>query len=699
MNRLLAITATLVGILIIFEGCGQSNHGYKGVPVIFITVDTLRSDHLPAYGYQGVETPHIDAFAEESVLFEHVYAHTPLTLPSHASMMTGMWPPFHGVRDNFGFKVDEAKITLAEHLKAAGYRTGAVVSSMVLRQSTGMEQGFDYYDDQIKRSSRTGIVNFAERLGEDSLELAENWINGQQDASFMMWLHLYDPHAPYTAPPPYDQVTLDYDGEIAYVDALLGRLFETLKSKDFYDQAIIVLTSDHGEGLGEHGEEQHGLLVYRESLQVPLLIKLPAGKRAGTRLKQAAGLADVAPTLCALMGLQAIGDGVDLFAQNSDKRMIYSESLNAKINFGWFQQQSVIRNNQHFIRGDGDKLFDMHVDPKETSDLLPAEPVPSQFVDLLSEIGQGELQQAEISEEDAALLQSLGYVGGFATDESAQDLSETDFLKVFNLVGECNMRLNQGEYATVEKLLSPIVKRFPAMIDARLGLGSALFNQGKYQDAEALHLESLAMSPTNLTAMVALIETKLALKKRAEAEPLVRKAVGSAPLLGARQLLPVLNQYDLFPLAAEIAGDSLQVQSDYAFAEVVLARSAMFQSDFGTAVTNLQRAEEMNSNTPDPFVAAVIQHTYADIAARQGQTQDAVRYFSAALALDPNHQPSRTGLSLLYFSIDEPQLALSNLDEWLQQFPTNTNFTKAAQLCEVVGFTKGAQHYRDQANR
>lgn len=673
-------------------GCGNERVIRAKGPILLVTVDTLRSDHLPTYGYNGVVTPAIDSLASESLVFESVYAHTPLTLPSHASMMTGMWPNYHGVRDNFGYQLADERETLAERYQAAGYRTGAVISSMVLRQSTGVAQGFDDYNDQIRRGMRTGIVNYAERVGEETLALALDWLHQQEDNQFFYWIHLYDPHAPYEPPEQFRGHPNPYDDEIAYVDHLLGRLFSELKSMGLYDEAVIILTSDHGEGLGDHGEQQHGMLLYRESLQVPLILKLPRGIRGGERISGTVGVTDVAPTLCTLSGLAPLGDGLDLLAPIPKERMVFSESLNAKINFGWFPQKSVISGNLHFIRGADEQLFDLVSDQAEKDNLLPGTRVPVPFEDLLESIGTGESQTVEISGEDEAMLRSLGYVGGFGETAMTTDLDESSFLKLFNLVGECNIMLNRGETKKVVKLLEPVVARYPSMIDARLALGSAYFNLGLLSEAESLHLETLALSPQHLTAMVAVIEVKLALKKRGEAEKLAEKAVQTAPNLGPRQVIPILNQYDVFPLAELMSAKAIETDPDFAFAYVVLARGAVSSGEFEKVEPYLMQAADRAMG--DSHLLATIAYCRADAAARQGQQAD--RLFQQAIELDGNHDGARCGFSLYLFSQNRPDEAVANMIQWLEAHPTANTYRRVAQLFELVGLEDLANETRSR---
>ncbi|HTQ80365.1 MAG TPA: sulfatase, partial [Thermoanaerobaculia bacterium] len=282
-------------------GC-RHPHTYPGAPLILISIDTLRSDHLPAYGYKGVETPAIDALRKDALLCERAYSHYPMTLPSHASILSGLLPTQHGVRDNVGYPLDgERHPTLAHLLKAAGYETGGAVSTYVLRRATGIASGFDFYDDTIEMQGGERLDDL-QRPGAETVKRGLNWLRGRTAKPFFFFLHLYEPHAPYTPPEPFRSryKASPYDGEIATADAVVGDFLSELKRLGIYDRAAIVLLSDHGEGLSDHGERQHGIFLYRETLQVPLLLKLPGSAQAGGRITVPAELIDVAPTLLGL---------------------------------------------------------------------------------------------------------------------------------------------------------------------------------------------------------------------------------------------------------------------------------------------------------------------------------------------------------------------------------------------------------------
>ncbi len=270
--------------------------------VLLVIIDTLRADKLGCYGSQRIKTPHIDGLAKRGVLFTRTFAHNPLTMPSHANIMTGTTPPYHGVHDNENFVLRDQFLTLAEYFKAQGYSTGAVVGAYPLDSRFGIAQGFDFYEDAV--APRGAPKNsIGERRAEAVTAIAKNWLGWQKSAWFL-WVHVFDPHYPYEPPEPFlsRYPEKPYDGEVAYVDSVLGEFFKYLEDSNHLDGTLIVLTSDHGESLGDHGEKTHGMLAYNSTLWVPLIVAFPGLKPA--RINQLAAHIDIFPTLCDLLGLE-----------------------------------------------------------------------------------------------------------------------------------------------------------------------------------------------------------------------------------------------------------------------------------------------------------------------------------------------------------------------------------------------------------
>src|SRR5215831_878019 len=381
-------------------------------PVVLISVDTLRSDHLPAYGYRGVATPAVDALRRDSILFARAYSHAPLTLPSHATLFTGLAPPQNGVRDNYGFPLADGIPTLAQWLAQAGYATGASISSSVLEKSTGIGRGFGFYDDSVGSADK--------RDGSTAESALTRWISERRGQPFFAFLHLYEPHAPYAPPDPYrTRYANPYDGEIARADEIVGSFLAKLKEWKLYDSALIVFLSDHGEGLGDHGEAEHGVFLYREAIQVPLLIKFPRGRRAGETVEEVAGLTDVFPTVAGALGLAPPpalpGRDWSRGAAGPAERRIYSETLYPRLRLGWSDLASLTDRSYQYIEAPRPELYDLRTDPVERNNLAPQHGAEFRRLRLeMATLARSPAAAETADPERAKKLASLGYLTGSA---------------------------------------------------------------------------------------------------------------------------------------------------------------------------------------------------------------------------------------------------------------------------------------------
>ena len=331
--------------------------------VVLITLDTLRADVLGCYG-GGVATPHIDRLAREGVLFEQATATVPLTLPSHSSILTGLLPVRHGVRDNGGFFLEASFTTLAERFQSAGYATGAFVGAWVLERRWGLAQGFDHYSDSF-------VEEEFQRRGDSVVADALAWL-GQVPAErrFLAWIHLFDAHTPYDAPEPFGSryASQPYYGEVAYVDALVGRLLEELDRRRRQENTIVVLMADHGEGLGEHGEPEHGLFVYDATMAVPLIIRTPWGPTGRSQTQVSS--VDVFPTVLDLVGLPPEPgiDGASLLPALQDLKhemghVAYVETYFPLYHFGWHPLRGLRDRRYKLIQASRAELYDLATDP------------------------------------------------------------------------------------------------------------------------------------------------------------------------------------------------------------------------------------------------------------------------------------------------------------------------------------------------
>ncbi|MHC4215388.1 MAG: sulfatase, partial [Planctomycetota bacterium] len=268
--------------------------------VLLISIDTCRADRLSCYGYRRKTTPNIDAIAEEGILFENAITPATMTLPAHCSMLTGTIPPYHGVHDNPDYQLAESNVTLAEMLTDKGFTCGAAVSAFIMDSEFGLDQGFDVYDDRFDKEIKS--LGTVERRGSELTDHAISWLQKHHNENFFLFLHYYDPHFPYEPPEPFGSKFIGnpYAGEVAYTDHCIGQVIKKLKELDLYDSTLLVITSDHGEALGEHSEGTHGYFVYQSTLKVPLIFKVP-GRRKAVRITDDVSLIDIVPTICGLM--------------------------------------------------------------------------------------------------------------------------------------------------------------------------------------------------------------------------------------------------------------------------------------------------------------------------------------------------------------------------------------------------------------
>jgi choline-sulfatase len=434
MNRFsLRRVPAACGALFAFLSCALSGcRGGKVFPkasVVLISIDTLRADHLPVYGYSKVETPALDSLARDGVLFENAYSHVPLTLPSHTTLFTGLLPFENGVRDNTGYTLDPARPTLAEVLRQSGYATGGVVSAIVLAKASGIARGFQFYDDAIEVAEPGVSLGSLQRSGFASEQIAEKWIVDNTVPPFFFFLHIYEPHTPYEPPEPFASRYPDrpYDGEVAAADAIVGKWLTFLKRRGLYENSIVVLLSDHGEGLGDHGEDEHGLLLYRESIRVPLIIKLPGNRRHGERVAGPAGLVDVFPTVAGLLGIPTPAglSGLSLLGrqETARDRALYSETLFPRYHFGWSDLASLETEGFQYIHAPAPEAYDLAADPREQRNIA-SERAPD-FRRLRAQMmamARPRKPPGPSDPEAVKRLAALGYIGASPASEGAENL-------------------------------------------------------------------------------------------------------------------------------------------------------------------------------------------------------------------------------------------------------------------------------------
>ena len=506
-----------LGQLVLAPACAPSRRAPSEPPnVLLISVDTLRADHLGCYGAQAVETPAIDRLAGEGVRFQNAYSPVPLTLPAHWTIHTGIEPWRHGVLDNGMVLRESPATTLAERFSRAGYETAAFVAAFVLNRAFGLDRGFGHYDDGPSSDAELDQLFHSTAPADERVGRALHWLRQPRSRPFFLWLHLYDPHSPYEPPSAFRKLYAErpYDGEIAFVDTQIARLLAALESSRESARTLVVLLSDHGESLGEHGELTHGMLLYDATLQVPLIFRLPSRLPAGTVRPDAVTLADVAPTVLALAGLplgEAV-DGVDLFGPAAVAgRRLGAVSETPRRRFGWAGLVAVREGAWKFILAPRAELFRIADDPRETRDRLERDRAAASVLErearriaVVTEKRAETLAVAEGGAEEKARIAALGYISGPLSPQTrgANPRDAIGFLAGLDRANQllAERRLDEANsaflaYTTVER---PPIAAFE-------GLGRIARLQGRSADAERYFARLVELDPGSVTALAQLV--------------------------------------------------------------------------------------------------------------------------------------------------------------------------------------------------
>ena len=504
---------------------------------LLITVDTLRADRLECYGYPKVKTPALNRLAEEGVLFQQAVAQVPLTLPSHCSILTGLSPRATGVRDQAGFSLAKEQTTLAELFKSSGYETAAFVGASVLNSAGGLAQGFDVYSDLTSVTGKTAEGE-TQRRGDAVITEALQWILASGRKPFFVWIHLFDPHTPYSPPEPYKSqyAASPYDGEVAYIDSLLGNLVSALNERKLEQSTTVLFTSDHGEGLGEHSEQAHGYFLYDATLRVPLILKDPSLPPRNHIVTDQVRSIDIAPTLIELFGLskpnQIEGQSLVPLARGdkeSSARAAFSETYFPLYHFDWSPLHSIRTLNFKYIEAPKPELFDLSHDPTESENVLKRKAeVARSLAEQLKRESTNSLASptgapGAISATTGVQLRSLGYVGAA---RSAGKGKHTDFSKLpdpkdkialYNLLEEALHDAEEGRMGESNRKLRQILRQDPRIVDAHLNLGVNQAQKGENARAIQSFRQVLKLDDRNVVATYNLALCYAKLKRWKEA--------------------------------------------------------------------------------------------------------------------------------------------------------------------------------------
>jgi len=598
--------------------------------VVLITIDTLRADHIGCYGYGQIRTPNIDALAADGARFERAYTAVPVTLPSHTVMFTGTYPMLSGMHDFAANKLNPTQPTLASVLKEHGYATAAVIGSAVLDSRFGLNRGFDFYYDHFdfNRLQESNLEEM-ERPGNLVADVALDWLSKNYSQKFFLWMHLYDPHYPYRPPPPYASEYKDrpYDGEIAFADAQVGRLIRFLKSKGRYANTLIVLSGDHGESLGEHGEKTHGFFIYNATLHVPFIIHLPGGpspRGASPRIvPDLVSLADLMPTVLQTLKLNIPPQvqGRNLLPmirakEPEEARSLYGETFLPRLHFNWSELRGIETANYHFIDAPRPELYDLAHDPGETQNLYAekkavAEEMRARLAALIRQYSAGQ-ELAEKTGLDPALmerLKSLGYAGFSGggsptiTDRALPD--PKDRIQVYELISDAIAQSQHGDYSNSTEKLNLALKTEPDSVPVHYLLGLNYYRMHEFPNAVGQLERVLQLSPEYALAA---FQLGLAYARSGDFDHAIQALKRALELdatnfSAAYNLGVVYQQKEMVTEAMEAFRQSLSIAPDYPLGHRGLGEALLHQGQVDDALTELRRAVELAPLDPGNHAA------------------------------------------------------------------------------------------------
>jgi choline-sulfatase len=658
---------------------GACRHNKSPVPnILIITVDTLRADHVGCYGYAGGLTPNVDALAKDAIVFERGVAQVPLTLPSHTAIFTGTYPFHNGVQDFTAQPLGERFRTLAESLKDHGYATAAVVSSFVLDRSWGLARGFESYDDAFAgQEFLQKSLGLVERRAEDSVNHAVSWLGAHHNQPFFLWLHLYDPHSPYNPPEPFrtQYAKHPYDGEIAYADSQLGRLFSWLKESPngLYDNTLIVFLSDHGESLGEHGEKEHGFFVYDSTVHVPLLLKPP--KSAGLvaqRVADAVETIQVGPTVLDLAGVEDLiqkqfqaASLVPLLngKPHAPQRPAYSETFYPLNSFGWSPLRSVQTARYQYIEAPEQELYEHASDPTEANNMADqnasiASNLRTQLTQLLSAYPPPAIPStaggsaANANPEVLEKLRSLGYVAYRAPAAANSQLADPkDKLSVFQDVLRATDLIQLGNYAAARSLLFSLQRREPQLYLIPFLLGEAASHEAQWKEAEKNFGRAAALNPGFEQARMGLARALGLQGKIVQAKDLLGTLLTTNPQNSrAWFLLSQIEAPTELKSSREALDKVIAIQPNFALAYRDRGLLSVREQTYASGAEDLSRAVEMGLHD------VLTNNSLGICYSRMNRLDDAVESYRRAIAADPNYAQAHLNLGFAYERMNQLDL-------------------------------------------
>jgi arylsulfatase A-like enzyme/Tfp pilus assembly protein PilF len=631
--------------------------------VVVITLDTTRADRIGAYGWTPSPTPNIDRLASEGTLFEHAAAPAPLTLPVHSSLFTARYPPQHGVRDNGGFFLAEGETTMAERLKAARMKTGGFVGAYVLDRKWGIAQGFDRYVDDFDLSKfETPSLGEVERPANEVADRALEWLATVKSSRFFAWLHFYDAHSPYAPPAEYRTryASQPYIGEIAFVDAQIGRVRAFLDQERLLDKTVIVVIGDHGESLGDHGESTHGFFVYQSVLHVPLVVRAPYDALRGRRVADLVRTVDVMPTVLDLVGVpladKVEGQSVVPLMTGAVREMglgSYAEAVYPRYHYGWSELRSLTSERFKFIDAPRPELYDLVQDPEETRNLYDERrPLAERMAAVLTASHANAAADvkpaADVDPDTRARLAALGYVGTFvatpAGDRSAL-ADPKDKIELFNLISHAREQLHDHHDSDAGlKALRQVVASDPNVVDAWLMMGNEYSRRRELPRALEAFQRALALKPDYDLAVFNMANVYRTMGKDNEALVGYQRLLELDPhnAQAHQAVAQVLVDHGKLDEAQQSLNRALEIQPAMAAARNTLGALRLKRGDVAAGEREIQAALAQNAR---------LRHAHFNLALaaeQRGDADGAVAEYKKEIELFPGSYMAQFNLGKVY---------------------------------------------------
>lgn len=674
--------ALAVGLALL-GGCSPRQEAAPAASnLVLVTLDTVRADRLGSYGYAAAATPWLDRLASEGARFAQASAPVPLTLPSHASLLSGLLPPHHGLRNNGAGSFPDGRETLATLLSNQGWRTGAFVGAFVLDRRFGLSRGFQTYDDEIERAPGGTVTLEAERPGREVMDRALAWLEKDASHPFFLWVHLYDAHAPYSP---------SYDGEIAKIDEQVGRLVRELERRGMSGSTVVAVAADHGEALGEHGELTHGLLLYEATLRVPLLVKAPGV--AARVVETPISLADVGPTLAGLLGKALPGtlDGRDLSAALREGREpapadVYAETQYPAV-FGWSPLSALRRRNLKYISSPRPELYDLSRDPQESADLAGRQETEG-FASRLAEIESGavETQTLPADAETRSRLASLGYLGGGSAPAKPAERTgrnPVEVVDLFQRFERANNLLGSGRQEDTQAALSELealVAADPGNPVFRGKLAQAWKERGELGRSVPLYRQAAEDAPADPEAWYNLATALQQAGRIAEAREALTTAMRLDPSRPeAHNTLGIVHLAEGKPDAA---------RQEFELAAQLDPRNAQALNNLGNVLRSLRRPAEAEDAYRRALAAAP---RYAEplnglgtLEVERNRPAAALSYFEQALHLAPRYHEVRLNRAIAYDMAGETEAAAAAYREFLAATGQDPRFSEQRRAAQQL---------------